>query len=309
MKASFGVAAAAAMALALAGGKALAQDKTALDSERDKVSYAIGLDVGRSFQPIARYVDVDAFKGALKGAFDGAPPPITQEQAQEVDAALRQNLAAEAGQTPPGVAPGTPPPALSKVEVGQMLGALAVGPSLAPLKQDIDLDVLVQGMRARFEGKTPLLDDAQAQATMQAFIAGRRGQMAERNRNEGAAFLSKNKTQKGVITTASGLQYMVLRQGSGERPTANSRVRVNYEGKLLDGNVFDSSYQRGQPAEFPLSGVIAGWTEGVALMPVGSKYRFWIPSQLAYGENGAPGGKIGPDAALTFDVELMGILQ
>ncbi|WP_170292369.1 FKBP-type peptidyl-prolyl cis-trans isomerase, partial [Xanthomonas maliensis] len=105
-----------------------------------------------------------------------------------------------------------------------------------------------------------------------------------------------------------GLQYMVLRQGSGERPMPTNTVRVNYEGKLLDGQVFDSSYQRGQPAEFGLGQVIPGWTEGLALMPVGSKYRFWIPSNLAYGPNGTQGGPIGPDATLTFDVELLGIL-
>ena len=100
---------------------------------------------------------------------------------------------------------------------------------------------------------------------------------------------------------------MVLREGSGPRQLPSDTVRVNYEGKLLDGTVFDSSYQRGEPAQFGLNQVIPGWTEGVGLMPVGAKYRFWIPSQLAYGSNGAPGGMIGPDATLTFDVELLGI--
>ncbi|HVJ38548.1 MAG TPA: FKBP-type peptidyl-prolyl cis-trans isomerase, partial [Stenotrophomonas sp.] len=128
------------------------------------------------------------------------------------------------------------------------------------------------------------------------------------NREQGNAFLAKNKTEKGVVTTASGLQYMVLRQGSGERPTPSSKVRVNYEGKLLDGHVFDSSYERGEPVEFGLNQVIKGWSEGVSLMPVGSKYRFWIPSNLAYGPDGMPQGGIGPDATLTFDVELLGIL-
>ena len=102
---------------------------------------------------------------------------------------------------------------------------------------------------------------------------------------------------------------MVLREGNGARPLPSSRVRVNYVGKLLNGNTFDSSYDRGQPAEFSLTQVIPGWTEGVALMPIGAKYRFWIPSDLAYGPSGAPGGSIPPDATLTFDVELMGILQ
>jgi len=109
-----------------------------------------------------------------------------------------------------------------------------------------------------------------------------------------------------VLTTPSGLQYMVLREGSGPRPMASDTVRVNYEGKLLDGTVFDSSYERGEPAEFPLNRVIAGWTEGLSLMPVGAKYRFWIPSDLAYGASGSP-PKIGPNATLTFDVELLGI--
>ena len=131
---------------------------------------------------------------------------------------------------------------------------------------------------------------------------------ANKNRAEGAAFLAKNKGVKGVFTTQSGLQYMVLRQGAGPRPTATDKVRVNYHGTLLDGTVFDSSYDRGQEVEFPLNQVIAGWTEGVAMMPVGSKFRFWIPGELAYGAKGTPGGPIGPNATLQFDVELMAIV-
>jgi FKBP-type peptidyl-prolyl cis-trans isomerase FkpA len=291
------------------GGSALAQEKTSLTTEKDKVSYAIGLDVGRSFEPVAPFLDVAAFKRGVQTIFKGGQPTQTEAQAQAADAALRQNISATQGQRQQGMPPGMSPPAVDKEQVGLMLGERAVGPSLAPLKDDVDLDVLVQAMQTRFAKGTALLSDAEAQATMQAFIATRQQRVTEKNRTEGAAFLSKNKTEKGVITTPSGLQYTVLRQGSGERPTATSRVRVNYEGKLLDGTVFDSSYQRGQPAEFGLNQVIAGWTEGLSLMPVGSKYRFWIPSQLGYGAEGAPGGTIGPDAMLTFDVELMGIVQ
>ena len=225
------------------------------------------------------------------------------------DAALRVNLAARQGTPVPGQAPGTPPPAVAKDKVGLMLGSFAVGPSLAPLKEDIDLGVLMQAVRTALGKGQPLLSEQEAMATMQAYMTKKQGMAGQKNREEGAAFLSKNKSQPGVVTTPSGLQYQVLRPGNGARPTATSKVRVNYEGKLLDGTVFDSSYQRGEPAEFGLNQVIAGWTEGVALMPVGSKYRFWIPSSLAYGASGTQGGPIGPDATLSFDVELMGILQ
>ena len=123
---------------------------------------------------------------------------------------------------------------------------------------------------------------------------------------EGVKYLEENREREGVNSTESGLQFRVINQGDGAIPARTDHVRVHYTGKLIDGTVFDSSYPRGQPAEFGLGQVIAGWTEGLQLMPVGSKYRFWIPSELAYGSKGTPGGPIGPDAALTFDVELLG---
>jgi len=122
----------------------------------------------------------------------------------------------------------------------------------------------------------------------------------------GALYLAKNKGKPGVTTTASGLQYEVLTAGTGAQPTAADTVKVHYEGRLLDGTVFDSSYKRGEPATFPLNGVIAGWTEGVQLMKTGAKYRFTIPSALAYGDSGA-GGVIPPNAVLVFDIELLGV--
>lgn len=130
----------------------------------------------------------------------------------------------------------------------------------------------------------------------------------EQNLTDGQKFLAENKTKEGVKTTASGLQYKVITLGTGTKPTAKNTVKVNYEGRLIDGTVFDSSYQRNEPIEFPLSGVIAGWTEGVQLMPTGSKFQFYIPANLAYGETGA-GGLIGPNATLIFDVELLAITK
>ncbi len=124
---------------------------------------------------------------------------------------------------------------------------------------------------------------------------------------EGKKFLVENGKKDGVTTTASGLQYMVLKLGDGPKPTPTSKVKTHYHGTLIDGTVFDSSVQRGEPISFQLNRVIKGWQEGLQLMNVGSKYRFFIPYDLAYGERGAPGGKIKPFATLIFDVELLGI--
>ena len=125
---------------------------------------------------------------------------------------------------------------------------------------------------------------------------------------EGAEFLEENAKKDGVTVLESGLQYTVITAGDGEKPTKNSTVRTHYHGTLIDGTVFDSSVNRGQPAEFPVSGVIAGWTEALQLMPVGSKWRLFVPYNLAYGERGA-GGAIGPYATLIFEVELLAIVS
>ncbi len=297
-----GVAAWIVVVAAAVAGVANAQDKTALGSDREKVSYAIGLDVAQSFAPISQQIDVAALERAVRNAFAGGKPLQTEAEAKATDEALRKSMMAVQG-----AAPGTLPPVVDKTKVGVMLGDRAVGPGLAGIKDEIDLPLVMQAVRTAFANGKLLLTPEEAQATLQAFAARRQAQAGSRNRSEGAAFLAGNKAQKGVVTTPSGLQYMVLRAGNGARPTPSSTVQVNYEGKLLDGTVFDSSYKRGQPATFPLTGVIAGWTEGIPLMSVGSKYRFWIPSELAYGPSGQPQGGIGPDAVLTFDVELLGV--
>jgi len=129
-------------------------------------------------------------------------------------------------------------------------------------------------------------------------------ELAQTNITEGAAFLAENATKEGVTTTASGLQYTILTDAEGDKPSATSNVTVHYKGTTLDGTEFDSSYSRNAPATFPLNRVIGGWTEGVQLMSVGATYRFFIPSELAYGAQGA-GGSIGPNATLIFDVELL----
>ena len=128
----------------------------------------------------------------------------------------------------------------------------------------------------------------------------------EENLKKGQAFLEANKSKDGVKTTASGLQYIVMKEGAGAKPTLNDKVTTHYHGTLIDGTVFDSSVERGQPASFPVSGVIPGWTEALQMMTVGSKYKLFVPANLGYGERGA-GGKIGPNSVLIFEVELISI--
>lgn len=288
--------------------------ETAPVGERDKVSYMIGADVGRSIAPVGPDLDVAAFERAVKNAFSGGKPLLTEEQSQSVGRALMQRIGERSGKSLPGVAPGTKAPPVDKGQVGFLVGT-DVGRSLAPIQEELNMPVFLQAMTTLIAGQKPLLSETEMDQIREAFSKrmeakekARVADLARKNAAEGSAFLTKNKQTKGVIGTPSGLQYMVLRQGNGKRPRSTERVRVNYRGTLLDGTEFDSSYSRGQPAEFALDQVIPGWTEGVALMPVGAKYRFWIPSAIAYGERGSP-PTIGPNATLVFDVELLDILD
>jgi len=188
-----------------------------------------------------------------------------------------------------------------------------IGMSLKSLNADLDRTVLLAAINDRLDDAKLKLSDEDAAKAKQAFFkqqaakrAAEQKAKAEKNKADGAAFLAENGKKAGVTTTKSGLQYEVLKQGDGAKPKVTDTVTVNYRGTLIDGTEFDSSYKRGQPATFPLNGVIKGWTEGVQLMNVGSKFRFAIPSELAYGPAQA-GPKIGPDSVLVFEVELLAI--
>ena len=179
-------------------------------------------------------------------------------------------------------------------------------------KLDIDLEILIKGLRDGFSGNKLLISDEEIRAAFTEFQdelnkkqAEEEKVLSEKNKKEGDAFLAANKTKEGVITLASGLQYKILKAAEGKKPTEESTVEVHYRGTFIDGTEFDSSIKRGQPAKFPLANVIPGWTEGLQLMPVGSEYKFFIPAKLAYGEHGPP--QIGPDATLIFDVTLISI--
>lgn len=194
-----------------------------------------------------------------------------------------------------------------KDKVSYSIG-MNIGLNLSRQKVDINPDVLVAGIKDAIAGKAQLTQD-QVKDVMQQFekdMEQKQKQAGDKNKTEGEKFLADNKSKEGVKTTASGLEYKVVKDGTGPQPKATDMVTVNYRGTLIDGTEFDSSYKRGQPATFPLNGVIKGWTEGLQLMKVGSKYQFFVPSNLAYGER-AVGPDIAPNAALIFEVELLDV--
>jgi len=170
---------------------------------------------------------------------------------------------------------------------------------------NINLELVMQGLEDEVNGKSAL-DHHQYEATLEAFFTQKKKEDDKRKKEEGEKFLTENAKRKEVKTTASGLQYEVITEGTGDKPAATNTVKVHYKGTTIAGKVFDSSYDRGTPAEFPLNHVIAGWTEGLQLMSVGSKYKFYIPYNLAYGERGA-GQDIKPFETLIFEVELLEI--
>ena len=173
---------------------------------------------------------------------------------------------------------------------------------------EANVDALIAGFVQAIKGDSTKMNMEEAREYMQKYFVEASAKEANKTKEEGEKFLADNKTKSGVITTESGLQYQVITEGTGAKPTAEDHVKVHYTGTLLDGTKFDSSIDRGEPAEFPVSQVIKGWTEGLQLMPVGSKYIFWIPSDLAYGDRGA-GQMIKPNSTLKIEVELLEIVN
>jgi len=210
-----------------------------LKTETDKISYAIGVDIGRNITNRQVEINPDALAAGLKTVVSAAKPLLTEEELKEAMNALQNTM------------------------------------------------------------KAKMADRMKAQQAEQK-------ESGDKNKKAGEAFLAENKKKEGVKTTASGLQYQIMTEGKGPKPGSNDTVRVHYRGTLIDGKEFDSSYKRGEPSEFPVTGVIKGWTEALLMMPVGSKWQLVIPSDLAYGERGA-GRDIGPNSVLKFDVELVGI--
>lgn len=222
----------AILGIALLTGQVSAAEKTALKSEKDKVSYSIGLSIGNNFKNQSVDVNVDVLAKGVKDAISGNKPLMTEKEVQETMMAFQNEMKTK------------------QAEHAKVLG--------------------------------------------------------EKNKKEGETFLAENKKKEGVKTTASGLQYKVIKDGNGKKPKATDTVTVHYKGTLIDGTEFDSSYKRGEPTSFPVNQVIAGWTEALQLMNVGSKWQLFIPANLGYGDRGA-GPQIGPNAALVFEVELISL--
>jgi len=247
-------------------------------------------------------------------------------------AMLAGSLYAQTPQTPPAKTPSSTPakkPATAKTATAAKTGApitlktqqekfsyalgMNLGANLHKQSVPIDPAMVSRGLKDGFSGAKTLLTEEEAKAalTEEQNILRKAQQekmqaAGEANKKEGAEFLAANKTKEGVVALPSGLQYKILKSGDGPKPTASDTVVCNYRGTLLSGTEFDSSYKRGQPATFPLSGVIKGWTEALQLMPVGSKWQLFVPADLAYGER-SPGPEITPNSTLIFEVELLSI--
>ena len=218
---------------------------------------------------------------------------------------------------PRAVTPGTQAPLELKTSKDKFSYALGMnlGANLHRQAVDVDPAILQRGFKDGLAGGKTLLTEDEARAALLEVQTEIRKKLQEKmqaegdaNKKAGDAFLAENKTKEGVVTLPDGLQYKILKEGSGAKPAATDSVVCNYRGTLINGTEFDSSYKRGQPSTFPVGGVIKGWTEALQLMPVGSKWQLFIPSALAYGER-APGGEIGPNSTLIFDIELLSIEQ
>jgi FKBP-type peptidyl-prolyl cis-trans isomerase FklB len=233
--------------------------------------------------------------------------------AQQTPAAKTPAASATKTGRPPAAKSSTAPALTTQKDKFSYALGMNLGTSLRKQSVPVDPAILARGLRDSLAGGKTALTEDQARATLMEVQTEMRKKQQEQmqlageaSKKEGEAFLAANKSKEGVVTLPSGLQYKILTPGTGPKPTATDSVVCNYRGTLINGTEFDSSYKRGQPATFPVTGVIKGWTEALQLMPVGSKWQLFIPSDLAYGER-SPSPDIGPDSTLIFEVELLSI--
>lgn len=254
--------------------------------------------------------------GSALGQQAPAASPQQAPAAKPAQAAAGGAQKAPASKTGQATRPKTKTPLVLKTQKEKASYALGMnvgkglGESLHKESVEVDQAILLRGMKDALAGGKTLLTEDEMKAALAQLQTEILKLAADANKKTGEEFLAGNKTKEGVVTLPSGLQYKILTEGTGPKPTATDTVSCHYRGTLLDGKEFDSSYKRGQPLSIPVSGVIKGWTEALQLMPVGSKWQLFIPSDLAYGDRGADprsGSGIGPGATLIFEVELLSI--
>lgn len=247
------------------------------ESKVEKKSYSLGMQLGQSFLGSEDEVDLDFLRRGIQTGFDGSQPTGLDN----ADALQR----------------------------GSFGFGMQFGKTLVRSGEDFDVGMVSDGIADVYGGKPTQMTSEEADLVLreaEVELRARKSAEAAEKLEAARSFMSKNSARKGVVATGSGLQYEVLRGGEGSKPVSSDKVTVHYRGKLVDGTQFDSSYDRGEPTTFPLNQVIPGWTEGLQLMAVGSKYKFFIPPELAYGARGA-GADIGPNEALIFEVELLDV--
>ena len=284
------------------------EEKVEFANNDEKLSYSLGVNSAKElanrlqqFGILNDIINKDLFAG-VQDVFD-AKPIMSNQEIQQKLMALGQKIQTK-----------QPLNDDEKKELSYLLG-IQEGQMVAGIKENTELgdifnrDLFMKGYIAVAESKPIALPEEEANEIATNYYQAMVEKRSQKNRAEGEAFLAENTKKEGVITTASGLQYEILIKGNGRKPSPSDRVKVHYHGTTLDGNVFDSSVDRGTPAEFGVTQVIAGWIEGLQLMPVGSKWRFYIPQELAYGANPDPRGPIQPYAMLIFEVELLDIVS
>lgn len=285
-----------------------------IKTEADSVSSALGYSIGENMSKQFGELKSEVIANGLIDAFNGVKNPLF-ETPQTADMAIRtylRNKNESALDSTIIEEPKAEKNAKIENEADSIAFALgfSIGENMKKQFANLNPRITANGLMDAFNGKEmPLYENLQeADLAIRTYMRKESELAAQKNLKAGEEFLAKNAKRSKVLVTESGLQYEVLVEGDGEKPTAASTVEVHYHGTTIDGVVFDSSVDRGETIQFPLNGVIAGWTEGLQLMTVGSKYKFYIPSDLAYGPRGA-GGAIGPNSALIFEVELFDIVQ
>ena len=284
------------------------EEKVEFANNDEKLSYSLGVNSAKElanklqqFGILNNIINKDLFAG-VQDVFDSKPIMSNQELQQKM-MALSQKIQTQ-----------QPFSEDEKKEFSYLIG-IQEGQVIAGIKSQTELgdifnrDIFMKGYIAVAENRPIAIEESEAIQIAQNYYNAIVEERNQKNKAEGEAFLAENTNKEGIVTTASGLQYEILIKGNGRKPTPSDRVKVHYHGTTLDGNVFDSSVDRGTPAEFGVTQVIAGWIEGLQLMPVGSKWRLYIPQELAYGANPNPRGPIQPYAMLIFELELLDIVS